>query len=401
MGVHKCHAAFMWSLMAVLILTAVPRYWEIEFQVAAASVPVKLPPPLEFFEGEFERNETLSTTLEAHDIVYAVAWEVGQVVRPVFDVRDFKAGNAYLVIKEADGSLRGFDYTIDDERILKVERNDDEFTARIEELEFEIRPGTVTATVVRTLWGALEDAPKGDWLVMELAAIFEAQVDFLKDIRAGDAIRLMVDEKYHRGKFVKYGPVRAAEFVNQGKPLQAYLFRDEYYDENGMSVRRSLLPSPVKFTRISSGFSYTRLHPIYKTVRPHLGVDYAAPSGTPVVAVSNGTVTFAGTNGGFGRMVTLRHPNGMTTSYAHLSRILVKRGTRVKQSETVGLVGMTGTATGPHLDYRMTVSGKIVDPRKVRADPPKPISPTLRDAYITHIAGLGVDLRNLEIMTGN
>ena len=325
----------------------------------------------------------------------------GQVVRPVFDVRDFKAGNAYLVIKEADGSLRGFDYEIDDERILKVEAKADGFAARIEELEFEIRPGTVTATVTRTLWGALEDAPKGDWLVMELAAIFEAQVDFYKDIRAGDAIRLMVDEKYHRGKFVKYGPVRAAEFVNQGKPLQAYLFRDEYYDENGMSVRRSLLPSPVKFTRISSGFSYTRLHPIYKTVRPHLGVDYAAPGGTPVVAVSNGTVTFAGANGGFGRMVTLRHPNGMTTSYAHLSRILVKRGARMKQSETLGLVGMTGTATGLHLDYRMTVNGKIVDPRKVRADPPKPISPTLRDAYITHIAGLGIGLRNLEIMTGN
>jgi murein DD-endopeptidase MepM/ murein hydrolase activator NlpD len=401
LGVHKCHSGFAWSLMFVLILTAVPRYWEMEFQVTAASVPLHLPPPLEFFDGEFERNETLSTTLESHDIAHAVAWEVSQVIGPVFDVRNFKAGNPYMVIKEADGSLRGFDYTIDDERILKVEGKDSRFTARIEELEFEIREGTVTATVVSSLWGALEGAPKGEWLVMELAAIFESQVDFYKDIRSGDAIRLMVEEKYHRGEFVKYGPVRAAEFVNQGKPLQAYLFRDEYYDEKGMSARRSLLPSPVKFTRISSGFTYRRLHPIFRTVRPHLGVDYAAPSGTPVVAVSNATVTFAGTNGGFGRMVTLRHPNGMTTSYAHLSRILVNKGQRVKQSETVGLVGMTGTATGPHLDYRMTVSGKIVDPRTVRADPPKPISPSLKGAYISHIAGLELGLRNLEIMTGN
>ncbi len=403
MGLHKCHAAFMWSLMAALILTVVPRYHEIEFQADAASVPVKLPPPLEFFEGKFQRNETLSTTLEAHDISYAVAWEVGQVVHPVFDVRSFKADNAYLVIKEADGSLRGFDYTIDDERILKVERNDGELTARIEELEFEIRPGTVTATVVSTLWDALEGASskKGGWLVMELAAVFEAQVDFYKDIRSGDAIRLVVDEKYHRGKFVKYGAVRAAEFVNQGKPLQAYLFSDEYYDEKGMSVRRSVLPSPVKFTRISSGFNYRRLHPIYKTVRPHLGIDYAAPSGTPVVAVSNGTVTFAGTNGGFGRMVTLRHPNGMTTSYAHLSSIAVKRGQRVKQSDMIGRVGMTGTATGPHLDYRVTLNGQTVNPRSVRADPPKPIKPSLKDEYMLHIAGMEVELRNLEAMTGN
>ena len=168
-----------------------------------------------------------------------------------------------------------------------------------------------------------------------------------------------------------------------------------------MSVRRSVLPSPVKFTRISSGFNYRRLHPIYKTVRPHLGIDYAAPSGTPVVAVSNGTVTFAGTNGGFGRMVTLRHPNGMTTSYAHLSSIAVKRGQRVKQSDMIGRVGMTGTATGPHLDYRVTLNGQTVNPRSVRADPPKPIKPSLKDEYMLHIAGMEVELRNLEAMTGN
>ena len=259
----------------------------------------------------------------------------------------------------------------------------------------EVREGIVTAMVPDSLWGALRGVPKSDWLVMELVAIFEAQVDFYKDIRSGDLIRLIVEEKYYRDQFVKYGSVLAAEFVNQGKPLQAFRFDEEYYDENGMSVRRSLLPSPVKFTRISSGFSYRRLHPIYKTVRPHLGVDYAAPTGTPVVSVANGIVTFSGSKGGFGLMVTVRHPNGMTTSYAHLSRISVRRGKRVKQGGKVGEVGMTGTATGPHLDYRMTVNGKVVNPRTVRADPPKPIHHNLRNSYMAHISDLRVYLSNI------
>ena len=401
MGVYKCHAVLMWSLLLAVTLAAVPRYVELESHAAAAAAPAELPPPLEFVKGTFERNETLSTTLVAHDVPHSVAYLVAQVVRLVFDVRDFKPGHAFQIIKEADGSLRAFDYTIDDERILRVERTDGRFLARVEDVPLEVREGTVATMVNSSLWAALEGAPKGDGLVMELAAIFEAQVDFYKDIRTGDAIRLIVEEKYHRSKFVKYGPVRAVEFVNQGKPLQAYRFRDEYYDEKGMSVRRSLLPSPVKFTRISSGFSYRRLHPIYRTVRPHLGVDYAARTGTAVVAVANGTVTFAGTNGGFGRMVTVRHPNGMTTSYAHLSRISVKNGQRVKQGVKVGEVGMTGTATGPHLDYRMTVNGKIVNPRTVRADPPKPINPGLRDTYRAHIAGLGIELANVAAMSGN
>ena len=197
----------MWSLLLTITLAAVPRYAEIDLHTGVPAAPSELPPPLEFVKGIIELNETLSTTLTVHDISHSVAYEVARVVSPIFDVRDFKPGHAFQIIKEADGTLRAFDYTIDDERILRVDRKNDQFFARVKPLSLEVREGTVTAMVNKSLWAALESIPKGDWLVMELAAVFEAQIDFHKDIRFGDAIRLIVDEKYHRGKFVKYGPV--------------------------------------------------------------------------------------------------------------------------------------------------------------------------------------------------
>ncbi len=401
MGVHKCHVGCVWVLFLAVVVVAVPRNFEVEMHAKAASMREVLPPPPVFVEGMFERNETLSTTLVGHDVSHAVSYAIGEAVGSVFNVRSFRPGHSYRLLVEPDGDILTFEYSVDDESVLKVVRDDDGFIARVEALPLETRTDTISATVVNSLWGALEGFPKGDWLVMELASIFEAQVDFYKDIRSGDAIRLIVDAKYHDGQFVKYGPVIAAEFVNKGKSMQAYRFREEYYDENGMSARRSLLPSPLQFTRISSGFSYNRLHPIYNIVRPHLGVDYAAPTGTPVWAVSTGTVTFAGTNGGFGRMVTLRHPNGMTTSYAHLSSIGVRVGERVIQKETIGHVGMTGTATGPHLDYRMTVNGRVVDPRTVRADPPRPIAAELRGDFGRFILDPRFRLQNLGQITNN
>ncbi len=396
MGVFKCHVGCIWVLLLAVVVVAVPRSWELELQAEAALASESLPPPPVFVEGTFGPNETLSTTLVGHDVSHAASYAIGQAVGSVFNVRRFRPGRSYRLLMEPTGELLAFEYSVDDENVLRVAGGDDGFVARVDALPLETRTDTISTTVVSSLWGALEGYPQGDRLVMELASVFEAQVDFYQDIRSGDAISLIVDAKYHDGQFVKYGPVVAAEFVNRGKPMQAYRFREEYYDENGMSARRSLLPSPLQFTRISSGFSYNRLHPIYNTVRPHLGVDYAAPTGTPVWAVSTGTVTFAGTNGGFGRMVTLRHPNGMTTSYAHLSSIAVGVGERVIQKETIGRVGMTGTATGPHLDYRMTVNGRVIDPRTVRADPPKPIAAELKEQYSRFIVGPRSRLQNLK-----
>ena len=204
---------------------------------------------------------------------------------------------------------------------------------------------------------------------MEIVDVFDSQVDFYRDIRAGDQIRIIIEGMYHRGQFVKYGRVRAAEFLNQGNSLQAYQYLDEYYDQNGMSTRRSLLPAPLEFTRISSNFSRARLHPILDTVRAHRGVDYAAPAGTAVWAASDGTVTYAGTNVGFGRFVRLRHPNGATTEYAHLSSMLVNVGDRVRQKDVIARVGMTGLATGKPSALSVDAGRCLCQPEKCPSRP--------------------------------
>lgn len=402
MGLCKCHSWWMWALSLVLLLVIVPRYSLTEAEFRVLPEPTNLPAPLEFINDLFEPNATLSTTLAGYDVDPAASYSLAQAIEPVFSLRSFRPGHEFHLIREDSGRLVAFEYAIDDESILRAVSDGDTFRARIDELPLETRIETVAAVVESSLWGALADAPKGDALVMELADIFDAQVDFYRDVRPGDEIRFVIEKRYYKDSFVKYGTVHAAEYVNQGRSLQAYRFRDEYYDENGMSTRRSFLPAPLEFTRISSGYSNARLHPILNTVRAHRGVDFAAPMGTPVRAAADGVVTFAGTNGGFGRMVSIRHPRDsrgdtISTDYAHLSRIDVRSGQRVKQGDRIGLVGMTGTATGPHLHYQMSVNGRTIDPRTRRADPPKPIDPSLRDEYMRSIAEVRDVLEDLAI----
>ena len=345
------------------------------------------PPPVEVVRGAFERNETLSTTLAAFELPHSVVYEITEAVRSVFNVRRFRPGQEFALVRDRAGGFLEFEYAIDEESTLKVVRDEDGVRATRQQLPLDIHVDTVAAEVNSSLWNALAGYARGDRLVVELDGVFRSRVDFYRDIRAGDQIRVLIEGLYHQGRFVKYGRVLAAEFVNQGRSLQAYRYGDEYYDENGMSTRRSLLPAPLEFSRISSGFSNARLHPILNTVRAHRGVDFAAPTGTPVMAAADGTVTFAGTNGNYGRFVRIRHGSGdFVTEYAHLSRILVGVGQRVRQEDVIGRVGMTGLATGPHLHYQLMQDGRYIDPRSARVDPPRPIDEALRPDFMRNMA---------------
>lgn len=402
MGVCRCHGSWLWWVSLALVLAIVPRYTQLEAGSHISLEPASYPVPLSFDSDLFEPGATLSTTLEGYDVAADVSYQLAQAIDPVFSLRSFRPGREYRLVREGTGELVAFEYSIDDESMLRVVSEESGFSARIDLLPLTTQIETVAASVDDSLWGALADAPKGDALVMELADIFDAQVDFYRDVRPADEIRFVIEKKYYRDQFVKYGIVHAAEYVNQGESLQAYLFQDDYYDEDGMSTRRSFLPAPLEFSRISSGFSNARLHPILNTVRAHRGVDFAAPTGTTVRAAADGVVSFAGTNGGYGRLVTIRHPRdargeSVSTDYAHLSAILVGSGERVKQGDAIGRVGMTGTATGPHLHYQMTVNGQMIDPRSRRADPPKPIDPALKDEYLASIVEIRDVLQGLAI----
>src|SRR5205085_42705 len=362
MGFYKCKIGLVWSLVLAVLIIVVPKYWELRID----SIPPLAPPPVaatpktEVVEDTIQRNRTLIATLVDYDIPVAIANDIADLIRPVFDLRKMRFGNAFRLEKESDGTLKAFEYKIDDESVLKVAKGTESYEAKVEKLDLETREKTITAEIHSSLWEALSDLPKREYLATELAEIFQWQVDFSTEIQPGDQIRLIVDESLHDGNFVKYGKIQAAELVNAGRHYRGFRFRDSYYDSKGVSLKRAILASPLKFTpRVSSGFTSRRMHPILGRARAHLATDYAAPAGSPVVAVANGTVVFAGWEGGYGNLVRIKHSSGLVSGYAHLSRIAsgIHPGRAVKQGEFVGLVGQTGLATGPHLHFEMAKNG--------------------------------------------
>ena len=253
----------------------------------------------------------------------------------------------------------------------------------------------LSGSISLSLFGAVERLNEGGELAMKLADIFGWEIDFIRDIRVGDSFKVLVEKRMRNGKRLGYGSILAAEFVNQGVPYRAFLFHDEegnpgYYDENGGSMRKAFLKAPMDFTRISSDFSWRRLHPILGRYRPHPGIDYAAPTGTPIKAVGSGTVTFKGWMRGGGNSIKLRHANQYETMYMHMSRFAsgIKKGAKVQQGEVIGYVGSTGLATGPHLDFRIKRNGQYLNPHKMENPRAKALTAGLMPEYQTRVRKL-------------
>jgi murein DD-endopeptidase MepM/ murein hydrolase activator NlpD len=236
----------------------------------------------------------------------------------------------------------------------------------------------------------------GDAVVSRLAYIFAWDINFFVDPRKGDRFEVVFEKLYREGRFVTYGEILAAIYENNGFVHSAYAFKDTdgaivYYNEKGSSLQKEFLKAPLKYRRISSGYSLHRKHPILGIVRPHLGIDYSAPSGTPVYAAANGVITFSGVNGGYGKYVTIRHGNAFETNYGHLHQIGkgISPGVKVAQGQLIGTVGATGLATGPHLDYRMKKAGKYINPVTLRlpsrANLPQKEMPLLNSIVLSNL----------------
>ncbi|MEE4145040.1 MAG: peptidoglycan DD-metalloendopeptidase family protein [Halieaceae bacterium] len=255
-------------------------------------------------------------------------------------------------------------------------KSDQGFSSEVLSRTPETRESWATAEITSSLFMAGKEAGLSHTTIMDLATIFGGVIDFVQDPRQGDTIQVVYEEFYLDDKKYADGAIIAASFTNQGKTYNAFRYVDasgdaNYYNEDGVSMRKAFLLAPVDFTRISSNFNLRRLHPIYKTTRPHRGTDYAAPTGTPVYAAGDGRVVKAGYTGANGNYVFIQHGDQYVTRYLHLNKRLVKSGQRVDQSQVIGTVGSTGAATGPHLHYEFLVNGVHRDPRKIHQTLPK------------------------------
>jgi murein DD-endopeptidase MepM/ murein hydrolase activator NlpD len=257
----------------------------------------------------------------------------------------------------------------------------DGFSAEVKEIPSRVEVNVISGQLEDSLFRAVEDAGESAEVAMRLAQIFGYDMDFYTDPRKGDTFRIVLEKKkYTNGETAGYGRILAAEYDNGNKKYQALLFHDDeghpaYYTADGKSLQRGFLRSPLKFAApVTSHFSKARFHPILKTYRPHLGTDYGAPIGTPVQTIGAGRVEFAGRKGGDGNMVKIAHSQGYETMYLHLSKIFVHVGEHVEIGKTIGAVGMTGLATGPHLDFRISQKGQFLNFEKLGLPPSDPVS---------------------------
>lgn len=308
-----------------------------------------------------------------------------------------------LRLKFEDSKIEELVHESDLTHTLKVKKTDDEFTAKIIEEKPEIKVATSTGSIQDSLFLSGQKAGLSDNVIMQMFDIFGWDIDFVLDIRKDDEFRVVYEELYKNGEKIKDGKILAAEFINQGRTFKAVRYIDfeeqpGYYSEQGKSMRKAFLRTPVNFTRISSHFNLKRKHPVLNKIRAHKGVDYAAPLGTPVKSTGKGKVLFVGTKNGYGNTVIIQHGGKYTTLYAHLSRFSrgLKKGTRIEQGQTVAYVGKTGLATGPHLHYEFRINGMHRNPLTVDLPKSLPLPEKYMKDFIQQTKPLLTQLASLS-----
>ena len=377
----------LFTILTIIAVIGIIIYFQREIPEKAV-----IPPPpvhtafkinldsLNIVYGTVANNQNLSTILSGY-VSNELIDRIAKNTSDVFDVRKFKAGNRYARIVSKDTlkttqyfvyEINPIDYVVYDFRdSLKAYKDKKKVTRAIK---------TATGTITSSLWNCFVENKLDVNLALALSDVYAWTVDFY-GLQKGDNFKVIYEEVYVEEKMVGIDRILASKFQSSGKDFYAYHFeqngKGEYFDEKGQSQQRSFLKAPLKFSRISSRFSRSRMHPILRIARPHFGVDYSAPKGTPVVALGEGRINQLGFHGGYGRFISIRHNSVYTTTYAHLSGYAkgLSSGSHVSQGEVIGYVGSSGLSTGPHLDFRVYRNGSPTDPLRMESPPSKPVDP--------------------------
>ena len=354
-------------------------------------------------EARIQRGDTIASLLHRLQVDDATAVNFIKNAQDARTLYQLIPGRSVRAKTSEAGDLIALRYIAADNTQLLVQREGDHFKASEQPALLDTRTVMKSGEVHSSLFGATDAAGVPDAIATQMADIFSSDIDFHLNIRKGDRFSVVYETFYSDGAPVKTGRVLAAEFVNGGKTYRAVYFRDRaghegYYTPSGKNLRKAFLRSPLPFSRITSGFTLARFHPILKAWRAHKGVDYGAPIGTPVRATADGVVAFAGKENGYGNLIVLQHAGPFSTAYGHLSRFTkgLHKGTRVHQGDVIGYVGMTGLATGPHLHYEFRVAGVQRNPLTVPMPQAFPIAAQYKNDFLAAAAPLTTQLDMLQ-----
>lgn len=338
-------------------------------------------------EARIERGDTIASILQRLQIDDTSASQVLQRTSEARLLYRLIPGRTIRAHTTAAGQLLALRY-LNGTQLLKIDREGDALVVSEGAAEVETRLHMRSGEIRSSLFAATDAAGMSDAVAVQIAEVFSTDIDFHRDLRKGDRFAAVYEVQYHQGEPVKTGRLLSAEFVNNGKTFQAVWFQNPdgeggYYTPDGKNIRKAFLRSPLEFSRISSGFTISRFHPVLQTWRAHKGVDYAAPTGTRVRATGDGIIEFVGRQGGYGNLVVLRHQSKYTTWYGHLSGFApgMQKGKRIVQGDVIGFVGSTGIATGPHLHYEFRTNDVHQDPLRVAMPPAPPLAPQHRAAF--------------------
>ncbi|MFZ5580003.1 MAG: peptidoglycan DD-metalloendopeptidase family protein [Pseudomonadota bacterium] len=354
-----------------------------------------------------ERGSTLSKIFANLDLPASELDQIVKLGKDASPLSRLRPGES-ITFNLSDGhQLQRLSYDLGHERTLHVVRAEDgSFKSEIEQHPLEYRETLGQGVISSSFYQSAVDAGMTPDMVLELAEIFGWKINFLADIREGDRFSILYETVYKDGQPVTTGDILAASFINDGKLHQAVRYTDTqgnttYYTPDGKSLKRGFLRYPVEFARISSRFTNARLHPILHEVRAHKGVDFAAPTGTPIRAAADGKVTFQGWKGGYGKVIMIQHDGAYSTVYGHMSRFGsdINEGSRVRQGQVIGYVGATGYATGPHLHYEFRINGVHQDPLSAKLPEAQPIAPKERPRFLAEAARTLADMARMEAAT--
>ncbi len=322
------------------------------------------------------RGETLSGVLHGLGLAAEEAHLAAQAAKAFVDPRQLRVGSRYSAYFASTGELERFELALAGKGELALTRQAADWQPSFRQFERQVRVHAVRGVVAGGFELSMVEAGGPAELAYALAEVLQWDLDFTRDLRHGDEFSALYEEVWLEGERHGLGRVLAASYAQRDRRLEVFRFGEGFYDAQGRPLEKMFLRSPLPYSRITSRFSRKRFHPVLQTFRPHYGVDYGAPVGTPVRATATGTVTFAGWDNGGGKTVKIRHPNDYLTGYLHLSRFAagIRPGARVQQGEVIGFVGATGLASGPHLDYRVQHRGAWIDPLSLKSVPGEPLS---------------------------